>query len=222
MISGRRVLPTGVEIEIWSDVVCPWCYIGKTRLEQALADYPGNVTLRWRAFQLDPGATSDGRPLVDALAAKFGGPARAQQMLAQTTSTAAEDGLDLHFEDAVNANTFDAHRLIWLAGEHADPTRQAQVVAALHAAHFTDGLDLGSREVLTEIATAHGLDAAGFLDSDAGSAEVAADLQEAAELGVTSVPTFVIDGQYAVAGAQPVEVFRQVFAEVDRLSSTPA
>lgn len=216
MRGAHRALPTTVEIEIWSDVVCPWCYIGKTRLDAALADYPGEVTVRWRAFQLDPGASSSGEPVVAALAAKFGGPDRAAQVFASTAATAAEDGLTLRFDQAVQANTFDAHRLIWFAGQHG---KQAELVAALHAAHFTEGLNIGSRTVLAAIAADHGLDAGAFLDSDAGSAEVAADLQEAAELGVASVPTFVIDGRYAVPGAQPVEVFAQVFAEVDRLSA---
>jgi predicted DsbA family dithiol-disulfide isomerase len=219
MRGGTAVLTNGVEIEIWSDVVCPWCYIGKARLEQAVAAYPGEVTLRWRAFQLDPGATSDGRPLVESLAGKFGGPERVRQIIASTTETAAADGLDLHFHDAVSANTFDAHRLIWFAQQQG---RQAELVNALHAAHFTHGRDLGSRAVLAEIAAEHGLDAERFLDSDAGSAEVAADLQEAAELGVSSVPTFVINGRYAVSGAQPVEVFSQVLAEVDRLATADA
>ncbi len=219
MIRLGHALAPAVEIEIWSDVVCPWCYIGKTRLEQAIGDYPGEVTLRWRAFQLDPGAASEGKPLTEAIGAKFGGPARARAMFAQTARTAAQDGLDLRFENAVNANTFDAHRIIWLAGEHPDPAKQAEVVTALHAAHFTEGRDLGDRKVLTGIANEHGLDADGFLDSDRGMAEVAADLQEAAELGVSSVPTFVIDGKYAVTGAQPAEVFAQVLAEVDRLSA---
>jgi predicted DsbA family dithiol-disulfide isomerase len=215
----RAALATGVEIEIWSDVVCPWCYIGKVRLEQAIAGHPGEVSLRWRAYQLDPGATSDGTPVLEALAGKFGGPARARQITGQTAETAAADGLHLHFDQAVSANTFDAHRLIWLAGQHGV---QAELVDALHAAHFTGGQDLGDRAVLAQIGAAHGLDAAGFLDSDAGSAEVAADLQEAAELGVSSVPTFVINGKYAVSGAQPTEVFSQVLAEVDRLAAADA
>lgn len=219
MNGGPAALHRAVEIEIWSDVICPWCYIGKTRLDQALSQYPGEVTLRWRAFQLDPGAESAGRPLTEALAGKFGGAQRAAQMFDQTAETAAADGLELRFANAIAANTFDAHRLIWFAAQHG---KQAELVDALHAAHFTDGLDLGSRAVLAGIAAEHDLDAAGFLDSDAGSAEVAADLQEAAELGVTSVPTFVIDGKYAVSGAQPVEVFGQVLAEVDRLSATAA
>jgi predicted DsbA family dithiol-disulfide isomerase len=219
MYARDAALIPAVDIEIWSDVVCPWCYIGKTRLEQALADYPGEVNLRWRAFQLDPGATSEGQPLAKAMVHKFGGEQRAQQIFAHTAATAAQDGLDLHFEDAIAANTFDAHRLIWLAGEHG---KQAEVVQALHAAHFTDGLDLGDREVLARIGAEHGLDAAAFLTSEAGAAEVAADLQEAAELGVSSVPTFVIDGRYAVSGAQTADVFRQVFAEVDRLAAAEA
>jgi predicted DsbA family dithiol-disulfide isomerase len=219
MFAAVVVLVPAVEIEIWSDVVCPWCYIGKTRLEQAVAEYPGEVTLRWRAFQLDPGATSDGLPLATAMVHKFGGEQRAKQIFAQTAATAAQDGLDLHFEDAIAANTFDAHRLIWLAGQHG---KQAEVVQALHAAHFTEGLNLGDREVLARIGAEHGLDAATFLGSEAGAAEVAADLQEAAELGVSSVPTFVIDGKYAVTGAQTADVFRQVFAEVDRLATVEA
>jgi predicted DsbA family dithiol-disulfide isomerase len=219
MRSGLRALGTAVEIEIWSDVVCPWCYIGKARLEQAIADYPGEVTVRWRAYQLDPGAASDGKPLTDWLTAKFGGPEQARKVLGHTAATAAADGLTLNFDAAIGANTFDAHRLVWFAAQHG---KEAKLVEALHAAHFTDGEDIGSRPVLAAIAAAHGLDAAAFLDSDAGAAEVAEDLQEAAELGITSVPTFVIDGTYAVTGAQSVEVLSQVLAEVDRLAAAPA
>jgi predicted DsbA family dithiol-disulfide isomerase len=161
-------LTTAVEIEIWSDVACPWCYIGKVRLESALADYPGEVSVRWRAFQLDPGAVSTGSPLVESAAAKFGGAERARQIFARTTATAtAADGLELRFDEAVAANTFHAHRLIWFAEQHG---KQAEIVEALHAAHFTHGRDVGSRTVLAAIAAEHGLDAADFLHSDAGLA----------------------------------------------------
>lgn len=219
MCAGLRALATGVDIEIWSDVVCPWCYIGKTRLDKAIADFPGEVTLTWRAFQLDPGATSDGKPLVDSLAQKFGGRDRTRQVLAHTTGVGTEEGLDLRFADAVSSNTFDAHRLIWFAGTQG---RQAETVAALHEAHFTRGLDIGSRAVLAQVASEVGLDAADFLASEAGAAEVTAELTDAAELGITSVPTFVIDGKYAVTGAQSTDVLRQVLDEVARLATASA
>ncbi|MFG1778823.1 DsbA family protein [Micromonospora sp. NPDC049051] len=205
-----------MEIEIYADVVCPWCYIGKRRLEQALESYDGEVTVRYRPFQLDPSPVPEPRPLVDAMAAKFGGPDRVRQMFGQVTEVAAQVGLKLDFDRAVAANTFDAHRLVAWATEHG---RAAELVDALYRAYFTDGVDVGSRDALAALAAEVGLDAAEarrFLDSDERTAELSDELATARQIGVTSVPTFVLAGRYAVTGAQEPETLLAALAEVDR------
>ncbi|MEH0937310.1 DsbA family oxidoreductase [Micromonospora psammae] len=208
-----------MEIEIYADVVCPWCYIGKRRLEQALESYDGDVTVRYRPFQLDPSPVARPEPLVEALAAKFGGRERAEAMFAQVTQVAAGVGLELNFDRAVHSNTFDAHRLVRFAEEHG---RAAEMVDALYRAHFTDGVDVGSRDALVTLAAGIGLDEAAardHLDSNAGRRELAADLAAAHQLGVTSVPTFVIAGKYAVTGAQEPETLLAALTEVERRES---
>ncbi|CCH22142.1 DsbA family oxidoreductase [Micromonospora lupini] len=205
-----------MEIEIYADVVCPWCYLGKRRLDEAIARYDGEVTVRYRPFQLDPSPVSEPRPVIDALAEKFGGPERARQMVARVVQAAAGDGLRLEYDRAVAANTFDAHRLVAYATEHG---RTAEMVEALYQAHFTEGVDLGSREALAAVAGGIGLDAADarrFLDSDERTAELAADLAAARDLGITSVPTFVLAGKYAVSGAQETETLLAALAEVEQ------
>ncbi|MEO3775835.1 DsbA family oxidoreductase [Micromonospora sp. B11E3] len=209
-----------MEIEIYADVVCPWCYIGKRRLEQALASYDGEVSVRYRPFQLDPSPVPTPQPLVEGMAAKFGGRERAEQMFAHVTRVAADSGLRLDFDRAVMANTFDAHRLVRYATERG---HAAETVDALYKAHFTDGVNVGSREALARIAAELGLDeaeASAYLDSSQGVLEVAADLAAARELGVTSVPTFVLAGKYAVAGAQEPETLLAALAEVEHREST--
>ncbi|HEX5597614.1 MAG TPA: DsbA family oxidoreductase [Micromonosporaceae bacterium] len=205
-----------MEIEIYSDVVCPWCYIGKHRLERALESYPGEVTLRFRPFQLDPRPVDQPRPLLDSLAEKFGGPDRVRQITGHTAQVAAEEGLELRFDRAVAANTFDAHRLIWYADSRG---QGAEMVEVLYRAYFTDGVDVGSRSALATLAAEVGLDEAevrDFLDSPLGRREVAADLAAAHQAGVTSVPTFVFAGKYVVTGAQEPETLRKVLDEVER------
>ncbi|MEU8152797.1 DsbA family oxidoreductase [Micromonospora sp. NPDC048986] len=208
-----------MEIEIYADVICPWCYIGKRRLDQALASYEGAVTVRYRPFQLDPSPVPQPQPLVQALAAKFGGPERARQMVDHVTQVAAADGLRLDYDRAVIANTFDAHRLVAWA---TDQGRAAEMVEALYQAHFNHGVDVGSREALATLAGEIGLDAADarrFLDSDERVADVAAGLAAARDLGITSVPTFVLAGKYAVSGAQEVQTLLAAFAEVEQRES---
>ncbi|MFC8619442.1 DsbA family protein [Micromonospora purpureochromogenes] len=208
-----------MEIEIYADVVCPWCWIGKRRLEQALASYGGDVTVRYRPFQLDPTPVTEPKPLIEAMAAKFGGRERAEAMFAQVSQVAAGVGLDMRFDRAVQANTFEAHRLIRYATERG---LAEETVEALYAAHFTDGVDLGSRDALVELAGKVGLDETevrDHLDSPVGRREVTADLTAAQQLGVSSVPTFVLAGKYAVTGAQEPETLLAALSEVERRES---
>ncbi|RGC68914.1 DSBA-like thioredoxin domain protein [Micromonospora sp. MW-13] len=205
-----------MEIEIYADVACPWCYIGKRRLEQALESYDGAVTIRYRPFQLDPSPVPAPQPLVTGLAAKFGSRERVEQMFSHVTGVAADAGLRLDFDRAVTANTFDAHRLVRYATGQG---LAAETVDALYRAHFTDGVDVGSRAELARLAAGVGLDEAevrAHLDSGEGSAEVAAELAAARELGVTSVPTFVLAGKYAVTGAQEPQTLLAALAEVEQ------
>ncbi len=204
---------------MYADVVCPWCYIGKRRLETALKDYDGPVTVRFRPFQLDPATPRDGRPLMEWLAPRFGGEQNAHRMTQNTRGIAAVDGLELNFDTAIIANTFDAHRLIWHAGREHGP----ELMEALHRAHFADGLDIASHRVLADVAAgAVGLDhdeVLAFLASDAGVAEVNEELDFARDLGITSVPTFIFASKYAMSGAAEPANLLDVLDEVRRRES---
>lgn len=205
-----------MEIDIYADLVCPWCYLGKRRLEQALASDDGVVTVRYRPFQIDPSPVPEPLPLLDTLAAKFGGRGRAQQMADQVARAAAGAGIEFDFDRALAANTFDAHRLVAWATEHG---RASETVEALHRSHFRDGIDIGSRPALAAIAGEVGLDATAahtFLESDGQVAEVRTELVAARELGITSVPTFVLAGRYAVTGAQESQTLLAALTEVRR------
>ncbi len=201
-----------MQIEIWSDVVCPWCYIGKRRFEAALAGFAhrDDVRVTWRSFELDPGAPAHyPGTLTDLLATKMRTtPAQAHAANARLTSLAAEDGLTYHLDQAQPGNTFDAHRLIHLAGVRG---RQDAIKEALLRAYFTDGAAIGDPETLVRIVSAAGLaadEARAVLASDAYAADVRADERRAAEFGITGVPFVVIDERYGVSGAQATAVFR--------------
>ena len=203
-----------MRIDIWSDVVCPWCYIGKRRLEAALAAFPGRdrVEVHWHAFELDPGApTSREGSYEQRLAEKYGRSLeQAAEMTAGMTATAATEGLDFRFDRARPGNTFDAHRLLHLAGLRGV---QDAVKERLLRATFTEGEAIADSETLVRLVSEAGLDAdeaRAVLASDAYAAEVRADEQQAAALGITGVPFFVFDGKYGVSGAQPADVLRQV------------
>ena len=201
-------------VEIWSDVVCPWCYLGTRRFHAALEgfEHRDEVEVRHRAFQLDPGASSD-HPGDDApshrdrLAAKFGtAPEQVDRMHADMTALGAEVGVDFRFEHVRSANTFDAHRLLHLA--HDRGVEVAVQDRFFHAV-FTAGEPVGDRDTLRRVAVDAGLPAAD-VDDVLGSTRyadaVTADLARARELGVTGVPFFVLDGRYGVSGAQSAEV----------------
>jgi len=205
-----------MKVEIWSDVVCPWCYIGKKRFEDAVRRLGDegtelNLEVTFRPFQLDPSAPIGGAsPVAEAYAKKFGGPDKAAKIIDHVTRVAAESGIRFDLDRAVRANTLRAHRLMHLALIHYGPQTQARMKQRLLEAYFTEGLNVAADEVLVDAATAAGvpLDVAhGWLDSNEGDAEVRRDIVEAGELGITAVPTFVIDGRWAIPGAQDVEVF---------------
>jgi len=197
-------------VEIWSDVVCPWCYIGKRRFETAveLLKDDADIEVVFRPYQLDPTASpGTSAPVKDAYAKKFGGPERAEQIIGHVTAVAAEEGLDFHMEKALRANTLLAHRLLWLAEATG---HQYALKERLLKAYFVDGLDVGDPDVLADCAAEVGMprdNALAFLESDDGVDEVRAQLAFAADAEITAVPTFVIDGRWAVPGAQDPDTF---------------
>lgn len=202
-----------IDVEIWSDVICPWCYIGKRRFEAAVEALRDEIEVRavYRPYQLDPRATPGATtPVAEAYARKFGGPEQAERIIDHLTSVAAAEGLEFHMRRAQRANTLLAHRLLWLTEATG---HQAALKERLLAAYFTDGLDVGDPDVLARCAADVGLDQArvrAFLDSDDGVQEVRAMLDEAVQAGITAVPTYVLDGRWSIPGAQDADTFVQV------------
>ena len=198
-------------VEVWSDVMCPFCYIGKKKLEAALAQFPNkdNIEVIWKSFQLDPDVTStDAKDYTTFLAQKKGlSTEQVKGMFQNVTTMAADVGLTLDFNKAVVANSFDAHRLTHLAAKYG---KKASAKQALFAAHFTDGKDIANHDVLLAIAIAIGLDKAeteAMLKGDLYAQEVKNEITEAAQLGINSVPFFVIDRKYGISGAQDSSTF---------------
>jgi predicted DsbA family dithiol-disulfide isomerase len=212
-----------VRIEVYSDIVCPWCYIGKRRLERALADlehdpeFPG-ADVVYRPFQLDPRAPRGrSEPVLAAYARKFGGPQRAADLVARVTEVAHAEGLEFRLDRAVRPNTADAHRLLWWALRTAGAAPQHELNEQLMAAYFTDGEDVGDHDVLVARAERSGLDggaARDVLANEEGVEALAVALQQAVELGVTAVPTFVVNGRWGIPGAQDTEYFVEVLRRV--------
>jgi len=203
-----------VHVEIWSDVVCPWCYIGKRRFETALRRFPhrDDVTVTYRSFELDPGAPPvRSEPPAAHLAAKYGiSEAEARSLNDRVTAIAADEGLDYRLDRARSGNTFDAHRLLHLAAARG---LQDAVVERFMAAYFSEGEPIGDHDALTRLATEAGLDAdevAAVLAGDAYADAVRADEAQARAFGISGVPFFVVDRTYGVSGAQPADVLLQV------------
>ena len=201
-----------LRIDIWSDIACPWCYVGKRRLEAALAQFAhrAEVEVVWRAFELDPSSPrvrEGAGTQAERLARKYGGSvAQAESRLRQMTELAAVDGLDFRFDRMQSGNTFDAHRLIHLAHERGV---QDAVKERLLRAYMTEGEAIGDPAALTRLAGEAGLDTdevTAVLATDQYASEVRADEEEARSLGISGVPFFVVGGRYAVSGAQPAEV----------------
>jgi predicted DsbA family dithiol-disulfide isomerase len=205
-----------VHVDIWSDVVCPWCYIGKRRFERAVEELRDelDVDVVYRPFQLDPNAPPGvGTPVKEVYARKFGGPDQAKAIIDHVTALAAGEGLEFRMDRAVRANTRLAHRLLWYAAQPASPVPQADVKERLLRAYFHDGLDVGDPDVLADCAADVGFDrgeVVEFLAGDIGVVEVAEQLSAAYESGITAVPTYVLDGRWAVPGAQDPDVFVNV------------
>jgi predicted DsbA family dithiol-disulfide isomerase len=172
----------------------------------------------FRAFQLDPTASmGKSQPVAEAYARKFGGPEQAQSIIARVTSIAAEEGLDFRLDRALRANTLLAHRLLWHAERPDSPVAQATLEERLLEAYFHDGLDIGDPEVLAACAADVGFDreeTLAFLESEAGVPEVRAEIEQATDLGITAVPTFVVDSTWAIPGAQDTDTFVNVFRQL--------
>lgn len=222
---GKRSEPAGVElgmqVEIWSDVVCPWCYLGKRRFEQALTSsgHAADIDVIYRSFELDPDAPADRTvPTVDLLARKYGmSPARAEEAQREMEQRAAADGLTFRMAGLRSGNTRDAHRLLQFAREAG---RQGEMIERLHRAYFTDQESIFDHESLTRLAGQAGLDTAAvaaMLESDDYTDHVETDEQMARAIGATGVPLFVIDRKYGISGAQPAQtiadVLERAFAE---------
>jgi predicted DsbA family dithiol-disulfide isomerase len=208
-----------MRVEIVSDVVCPWCFIGMRRFERARAALRADgieIEVAWRPFQLDPSApVGSPTPVAEAYAAKFGGPERAARILDDVTRLAAAEGERFDMARALRANTFDAHRLLaWAESVHGGDAQHA-LADSLFTAYFCEGLDLGDVDVLAARADALGLTGAhAALTSGAHADEVRAALAEARDRGVTAVPTYVVDGSWSIPGAQDAEVFERLLRRV--------
>ncbi|HVV14380.1 DsbA family oxidoreductase [Amycolatopsis sp.] len=206
-----------MRVDVWSDVVCPWCYLGKRRFELALAGFErrGEVEVVYRSFELDPRMPrGKAVPKVAELARKFGtGEAEVRSMESRLERLAAEDGLEYNLEGTDLGNTFDAHRLLHLAKARG---LQAEVTDRFFRACFTERRSVFDEESLVDLAVEAGLDGAEARDvlrSDAYAADVRADIEEARALGANGVPFFVLDNRFGVSGAQSVETFTAALSQ---------
>ena len=227
-----------MRIEIWSDVVCPWCFIGKRRFEAALEKVTTGpdaisqpIEIIYRAYQLDPTAPANSSaPVREVYAKKFGGTERADKIIAQLTETAAQDGIEFRMDIGQRSNTILAHRLMWWTGVNHDFQVQSNLKEALLNAYFTDGVNVGDSEQLITIGVRtvpHETDDTEFAEflraffaSDAGKGEVAEELATAISHGITGVPTYVINGQWSIPGAQDTETFERVLRRTAERSAS--
>lgn len=206
-------------LDIISDPICPWCYIGKARLEAALQNAPAGVfEIHWHPFQLNPDMPPEGRDRREYLESKFGGEQGAARAYAPVAAAAEESGLTINLEKIDRTpNTLDAHRLIHWAGIEGV---QNAVVNALFDANFVQGLDISNHAVLADIANAASMDRAAtlaLLQSDADRDNIQERDKQAREMGVGGVPCFIVGNKYAVEGAQPAETWANIIAEIDEL-----
>ncbi len=215
-----------MKVEIWSDIACPWCYIGRRRFETALRQFQhrDQVEVIWRSFQLDPNAPHEySGSSNEMLMERYGmSQQQAEAAHARVTALAAQEGLEYRFDIARPVNSLDAHRLLHLAARHH---LQGEMKERLQRAYFTEGALVSDHETLVRLAGEVGLDAGEtrkMLESDAFAAEVEAEAHRAHQLGSRGVPFFVFDGKYAVSGAQPAELFLGVLEKAWADSSSAA
>lgn len=205
-----------ITADVWSDVACPWCYIGNRTLNQAIEQYDGAVTVRYHSFELAPDTPVDFEGSeVDFLVQHKGlPPEQVQQMLGQVTATGAAAGATFQFDTVQHTNTLRAHQALHHAAEHG---RQAELLERLFRAYFAEGRHIGRDTELAELASEVGLDGAHLLadlSAERYAADVQRDLNHAQQMGVRGVPFFVFEGQYGVSGAQSAETFTEVLAHV--------
>lgn len=212
-----------MRLEIFSDVVCPWCYIGKRRFDRAAANlitagFNLNLEVNYRPFQLDPTAPLDApTPVRDAYAKKFGTTERADEILSHVTTIAATEGINFRMDIAIRANTSRAHRLIALA--QTTELDHTKLKESLMIAYFCEGRDISNIDTLIDIASTFGLDkvqVSEMFNSKLGDQQLDADLLRATELGVTAVPTYVFNEQWSVPGAQDSETFERVLKKLSQ------
>ncbi|VCU58620.1 2-hydroxychromene-2-carboxylate isomerase/DsbA-like thioredoxin domain [Tritonibacter mobilis] len=213
-----------VKLDILSDPICPWCYIGKTHLDRALADAPDHpFVVEWHPFQLNPDMPEGGMDRRTYLETKFGGKDNAVKVYAQIADHAREAGVEINFEAMQRTpNTIDAHRLIHWAGLEA---KQSAIVDALFQAYFVDGKDIGDTNVLADLAEHVGMERAvveKLLEGDSDIEEIRSRDAHSRKMGVNSVPTFIIANQHVVPGAQQPELWAQVIADIRSQLSEPA
>jgi predicted DsbA family dithiol-disulfide isomerase len=211
-----------LKIDIYSDVVCPWCYVGKRRLERALGQLESDraVTRQiiWRPFQLNPTMPKEGMDRTVYLEAKFGSLVAFRQVEAHVLEAGAEEGIGFAFDKITRTvNTFMAHRLMWYAAQQGC---QNAIVDILFKGYFEGGADIGSPSVLAQLAERAGLNAGPFLQSEAGTAEVKAEEAAGHKLGIRGVPYFVLNGTYALSGAQSPERFVAAIEKVEAVQRT--
>lgn len=205
-----------MKIDIVSDTICPWCFVGKRRLEAALAEQPDlDVEIVWHPYQLNPTTPKEGVDRKDYLREKFGTETYPEQMLGALGEAGQSTGIEFKFNSMNRVpNTIDSHRVLHWARETGQQNALAEI---LFRRYFIDNEDIGDSETLTAAAAEAGMDAdlvRERLSSDADDEAVRAEAQYASQMGISGVPTFIIDNKYAVQGAQTAEVFRQVFAKV--------
>ena len=209
-----------MHIDIWSDIVCPWCYLGKRRLERASAqlDWAGEIEVRWRAYQLDPTAAEEPGDLRATLEAKYG-PGTFEQMTQRITALGAEEGIDYRFDLAQRVNTRRAHAAVAGAWRAEGAEAQDRLVERLFLAYFTEGANVADPGTLRRLAADAGVEL--HVDPDA-AADVQADLDQAAAYGLRGVPAFVVDGAHLISGAQDPDTLRRALEAIRQEEATPA
>jgi predicted DsbA family dithiol-disulfide isomerase len=213
-----------IKIDVVSDVVCPWCYIGKRRLENALSKLPDNyeIDLAFLPFELNPELPKTGSDQKAYLANKFGSKERYDQLTSNVVNVAASEGLNFHYEkQSVMPNTLDSHRLIQYAKRSG---KQAAIKETLMKAYFEQGVDLSKHENLVNIAAQNGLDrneVTDFLASDEGAVEVKHMEQTSMQRGVSGVPFYIINNKYGISGAQPSEAFVEILTGIATEATSP-